>query len=134
MLKFSFDASGFNKKLDEVDRIVTDALLQALVVAGEALRADSVAIVPFDHGFSGGLAGSSSTERPVNESGGKLLSVVVGYNKAYAAKLHEDLSLNINQRWAAGAPRQQKYLEKPMKENAEKYGTILRDAFNAALA
>jgi hypothetical protein len=63
-----------------------------------------------------------------------MLSVEVGYNKDYAARMHEDMSLNIRQTFAgAGGRRQQKYLEKPAKENAAKYGTILRDAFNESL-
>lgn len=133
-LRFEFYFKGFEGKLDELDRIVTNSLMRALIVAGEELRGDSVAIVPFQRGFSGGLAGSASTEQPVSEEGGKLLSVTVGYNKVYAARLHEDMTLSISQKFAGGQARQQKYLEKPARENAQKYGRILNDAFNDALS
>lgn len=132
-LRFEFNFKQFEGKLDELDKAVTDALMRALVVAGQELLGDSTAIVPFRRGFNGGLAGSASTEQPVSESGGKELSIEVGYNKEYAARLHEDLSLNISQKFAGKGARQQKYLEKPARENAEKYGRILSDAFNASL-
>lgn len=130
----SFDFSQFNNKLDELGRAVFDAVKKGVYLGGEALRADSVAIVPFDHGFSGGLAGSASTQLPVDEGGG-VISSTVGYNMPYAARLHEDLTLHIKQTHAGnGGARQQKYLEKPAKENAEKYGKIIHENVTASLS
>ena len=128
-----FDTSGLLKGLDELGEAVVNAIMKGLFLAGEQLRADSVMIVPFDKGFSGGLAGSASTQLPVNDGSGNL-EVTVGYNMPYAARLHEDMTLHIKQHnTVAGQKRQQKYLEKPAQENAQKYGTILHEAFNEAL-
>ncbi len=119
--------------MDELQKGVIEAIMKGLFIAGEQLRADSVMIVPFDKGFNGGLAGSASTQLPVDEGGG-LLSSTVGYNMPYAAKMHEDMTLHIKQtNTVGGQTRRQKYLETPAKENAEKYGSILHVTFNEAL-
>lgn len=128
-----FDFSQFHKGLDELGKAITKAVLASLFLGGEALRADSVMIVPFDRGFSGGLAGSASTQVPV-DAGSGISEVTVGYNMPYAARLHEDMTLHIKQtNTVGGQTRQQKYLEKPAKENAEKYGKIIFDAVSDAL-
>ncbi len=127
-----FDFSEFNGKLDQLGKIVIDEMMKSVWLAGEALRGDSVEIVPFDHGFDGGLAGSASTEKAEMESAG-VISATVGYNKVYAAKLHEDMTLHIKQTHAGAAPRQQKYIENPARENAEKYGRIIHDGLARAL-
>lgn len=132
-VSIDFDFSSFNGKLDELWQAVLTLIDPAVFLAGEALRADSVQIVPFDKGFNGGLAGSSSTEKSVRESD-TVISATVGYNKVYAAKLHEDMTLHIKQTHAvAGQPRQQKYLEKPARENAQKYGKMLNDSLSSLL-
>lgn len=119
-----FDFKAFNGSLDELGKGVIEVLRKALIESGEQLRGDSVAIVPFKRGFAGGLAGSASTQLENDES------VIVGFNMPYAARLHEDMSLKISQKFAGnGGQRQQKYLEKPARENAQKYGRILADAF-----
>lgn len=129
-----FDTSGLLKGMEELEKGVIEAIMKGLFLAGEALRADSVMLVPFDKGFSGGLAGSASTQLPIDEGGG-LLSSTVGYNMPYAARLHEDMTLHINQKnTVGGQTRRQKYLETPAKENAEKYGSILHVTFNEALS
>lgn len=123
-----FDFKAFNGKLDELGKAVIEVVKKALIESGEQLRGDSVNIVPFQRGFSGGLAGSASTQLEDNET------VIVGFNMPYAARLHEDMSLNISQKFAGtGGRRQQKYLEKPARENAQKYGRILADAFRSYL-
>lgn len=132
-IRFEFNFKAFEGKLDELDKKVTDALMRSLVIAGQELLGDATAIVPFRRGFNGGLAGSGSTEQPVTEEGGRILSIVTGFNKVYAAKMHEDMTLNISQKFAGSKPRQQKYLEKPARENATKYGRILNDAFYGSL-
>ena len=129
-----FDLSALNIGLDELNKAVIESVLKGLFISGEALRADSVMLVPFDKGFNGGLAGSASTQLPIEAEDG-ILEVTVGYNMPYAARLHEDMTLHIKQtNTVAGQKRQQKYLENPAKENAEKYGTILHEAFYEALA
>lgn len=123
-----FDFTAFNGKLDELGKAVVEIIKKALIESGEQLRGDSVNIVPFKRGFNGGLAGSASTQLENDET------VIVGYNMPYAAKMHEDMTLNISQKYAgSGNRRQQKYLEKPARENAQKYGRILADAFRSYL-
>lgn len=123
-----FDFSAFNGGLEELGKAVKEIIKKALIESGEQLRGDSVNIVPFDRGFSGGLAGSASTQLENDET------VIVGYNMPYAARLHEDMTLKISQKFAGnGGRRQQKYLEKPARENAQKYGKLLADAFHAYL-
>ncbi len=125
-----FDLSALNAGLDALSKGVVEAVMKGLFLGGEQLRADSVMIVPFDKGFNGGLAGSASTQLPVNL--GDSCEVTVGYNMPYAARLHEDMTLHINQKnTVGGQTRRQKYLETPAKENAEKYGKILSDAVTA---
>jgi len=130
-ISVSFDFSQFAGKLDELEQAVMKAVMASVWLAGEALRGDSVAIVPFHRGFNGGLAGSASTEKPVTD--GTEISATVGYNKDYAAKLHEDMTLHISQKFAGSQPRQQKYLEKPARENAERYRQIIYEGFARAL-
>lgn len=123
-----FDFEAFNGSLDELGKAAIEVFKKALIEAGEQLRGDSVAIVPFQRGFAGGLAGSASTQLEIVD--GQVQSVIVGYNMPYAARLHEDMTLNISQKFAGtGGRRQQKYLEKPRMENDEKYRRILSDAF-----
>lgn len=128
-----FDFSSFDKSLTQLGKDVIFIIKKALVEAGEQLRGDSTAIVPFQRGFNDGLAGSASTKIDISnsfESQGGEHGVMVGYNMPYAARLHEDMTLNISQKFAgSGGRRQQKYLEKPARENAQKYGKILSEAF-----
>ncbi len=129
-----FDYSKFFGKLDELDKQVMSMLEAQVFLAAEKLRGDSVNIVPFDHGFDGGLASTASAEKATIENGGETVESVVGYNSVYAARLHEDMTLHIKQTHPGiGAPRQQKYLEKPAHENAEKYGRIILDGVHRVL-
>lgn len=127
-----FDFKTFNGSLDKLAKDAEGIFRKALIEAGEQLRLDSVAIVPFKRGFAGGLAGSASTQLEIEE--GSVQSVIVGYNMPYAARLHEDMTLNISQKFAgSGARRQQKYLEKPRMQNDAKYRKILSEAFRIYL-
>lgn len=132
MFGIDFDFGSLFAGLDKLLKVTEDAAMRGVFAGGEVLRADSVAIVPFDRGFNGGLAGSASTQPPTLAEM-DMVETIVGYNMPYAAKLHEDMTLHINQRWASGQHRQQKYLEKPMKENASKYGKIIADTIHQTL-
>ncbi len=126
MFGMDMDLSGLFAGLDKLFKVTEEAALRGVFAGGEVLRADAVAIVPFDRGFNGGLAGSASTQ-PAGLTNADEVESIVGFNMPYAAKMHEDMTLHINQRWASGQPRQQKYLETPMKQNAQKYGKIIAD-------
>lgn len=130
MFSFDFDASAFFGGIDALTRAVLDGLAHGLVLAGNSLLYDSRQIVPFD---TGALSASGAVGKP--QTNGEMQQIDVSYNKDYAVKVHEDMSLKIRQTFAvAGAVRQQKYLTKPMMENAAKYGKILSDEFTSILS
>lgn len=128
--EFKFNSSDFEKGLSKYSERAQNALLAGLAAAADALLEDSTDIVPFDKGFSGGLASTASKVDP--KFSGTTAEVTVGYNKVYAARLHEDMSLKIVQRnTVSGQKRSQKYLENPMKQNAEKYAKIMADTIKS---
>ena len=92
-----------NKSIFEVFDTVEDALLDC----GNDLQQKSVDITPKD---TGALRGSAFTE---TESGSNP-SVVVGFDEEYAIFVHENLE-------AHHPIGQAKFLEQPLKENADKY-------------
>jgi len=129
-MSFSLDSSEFERGLDRYTDDVTAAIKAGIVAAGDALLRDATDIVPFQKGFSGGLASTASKGEV--KSGMSEIEIEVGFNKEYAARLHEDLSLNISQaNTSRGQRRQQKYLEKPMKENGEKYVTLVGEVIRS---
>ena len=123
----SWNDGEVRKNFDKLIREFTNddigsPVVKGVVIASQALLRDSQDIVPFDTGF---LQKSGSAGQPKRV--GDTITAEVGYNTEYAAKLHEDLTLNISQIKASksGKARQQKYLEQPMKENAEKYTSMM---------
>lgn len=129
---FEFDDKAFLAGLDKAEDEVIAAVQAGVFAAAEQLKNDSTNIVPFDKGFFGGLASTARASNPklsANE-----VESEVSYNKDYAVRLHEDMSLNISQQnTSSGQKRSQKYLEKPMKQNAPKYGKIISDHVSQAL-
>jgi len=120
----NFNTDKLIRGFKEYSQKFNNVLLKALNLAGDALLKDSTGIVPFQRGFSGGLASTASKKDP--EKHGETVEIQVGYNKTYAARLHEDMSLNISQKNAGkGGRRQQKYIEIPMKKNGKNYGRII---------
>lgn len=128
-MSFSIDWNDgeFKKNIDKLERAFKDAsptspVGKGVLLAGQRLLADAQDIVPFDKGT---LQKTGSADRLRLEQGE--VTIDVGFNTDYAAKVHEDLTLNISQRRASksGKPRQQKYLENPMKENGNLYGSII---------
>lgn len=126
-LTIKWDDGQFKKNINKIERAFADPSTSGPVgkgtlLAGQALLHDAQDIVPFD---TGDLKNSGNADKVVRAPGG--MQIEVGFNRDYAAEVHENMKLNISQRKASksGLPRQQKYLEKPMKENGEKYGNIL---------
>lgn len=124
MKSLEWDDSDFRKRISQYKHISEDAIRRGLFAAGEDLRGESLKIVPFDRGVNGGLASTANTLHPT-AIGSTMLETVVGYNRIYAARLHEDMTLVISQKKAKGARRSQKYLEIPLKRDKDKYGKIL---------
>lgn len=85
-----------------------DAGFRGLMRAGEHLLAESDARVPFEEGTLS-QSGATSTDQGAQQ-------VAVSYDTPYAARQHEDMSLNH------GDGRQAKFLENPLKTER---GTML---------
>jgi hypothetical protein len=96
-----FDSSDLEKGILKLSKAIAKQKLRAeMSVADEILRL-SASEVPFD---TGALLDSSGVE-PENDG------VVLGYNKVYAARLHENPSYSFKN------GRKGKYLEDPIKQN-----------------
>ena len=106
------DDSDFQKKLaDLVAKKMPDKVSQAVHnVASEVLRLSSRQ-VPHD---TGELQNSGSVEDRRDES-------IVGYNKVYAARLHEHPEFTFQK------GRKGKYLEDPIKDNVKVFIKYFND-------
>lgn len=98
-----------NKSISEISSVVEDALLDC----GNDLQQKAQDLTPVD---TGALRASAFTEA---ESGSNP-SVIVGYTEEYAIFVHENLE-------AHHPVGQAKFLEQPLKENADKYVKYVRD-------
>lgn len=108
-ISVKFNTKEFDEGIKELNKKIKIQNMKALEdMAGEILRLSSFE-VPHDTGM---LQNSGSWES-------KTESVIVGYNKVYAARLHE----HPEYRFQKG--RKGKYLEDPIKNNLR----ILRDYF-----
>ena len=98
----------------------------AVHLAGEsALRA------PIETGdLRGSLEPGGANSRWKEERGG--LEMTIGSDLPYAAKQHEDLSLNHNGPEVPGG--EAKYLEKPLNENRERYLALLAQAAKGVMS
>lgn len=114
----TFDTKDFDTKssalLDKIAQVTKRALLD---VGNEVLRLSSFE-VPHDTG----MLQASGSVRPVGDN------VEVGYNKVYAARLHE------HPEYIFQKGRKGKYLEDPIKRNLTVLGKHMRDAVASALA
>jgi hypothetical protein len=100
----------FKKSISEISDVIQDALLDC----GNDLQQKSVDITPVD---TGALRSSAFTEA---DRQGKNPGVVVGFEEEYAIYVHENLEAHHN-------VGQAKFLEQPLKENADKYVGHVRD-------
>ncbi|MGB3413628.1 MAG: hypothetical protein WBA28_02820 [Microbacteriaceae bacterium] len=101
-----------NLNFDEVQRKVTKALHQGMMIAGEHLRNSSIAVAPEVRGESGGLIGTAFVEQAADGT------VTVGYTMPYAARLHEHPEYDF--RTDVNPNAQGKYLEEPANQEAQK--------------
>lgn len=116
-MKITYDDSSFQKKSREYISGMNAAVAKAVSqVAEEILRLSSFE-VPHDTGM---LQASSHTEQQSD------LSQIVGYNKVYAARLHE----HPEYRFQKG--RKGKYLEDPIKNNLRVFKDYITEAVQAA--
>ena len=113
MANVEWDTKDFLKGLARLEAAMNKAADGAVMrVADEVLRLSAFE-VPHDIGL---LQGSAS-----NEPGGEH-ERIVGYNKVYAARLHE----HPEYRFQKG--RKGKYLEDPMKNNLRVFKGYIEDA------
>lgn len=98
----TIDTSDFTKGLGRLDAAVKIAAMRGINdVASEILRLSTFE-VPHDTGM---LQASGHVEQEANDD------VIVGYNKVYAARLHEHPEYHFQK------GRKGKYLEDPIKNN-----------------
>lgn len=117
----SCDISGLLAGLGAArDRGVALAV-HALDVFGEHVIGDSQEKAPVD---TGALKASGTTE-PARIDGGRIVKAL-GHNLEYAAAVHERLDLHHDQGEA-------KFLEKAIRENADKLGPFVAGRIKAGL-
>lgn len=110
-----FDTSDFNKGMSNFNKRVPSFINKAVnVVADEIIRLSQFE-VPHD---TGQLQNTGHVEPGSNEA-----EAIVGYNKVYAAKLHE----HPEYRFQKG--RKGKYLEDPIKNNLATFNNFFAKAF-----
>lgn len=116
-IKITIDTKELNAKLAELaSKSVQAAMKAASDVCEEILRIAENE-VPFDKGL---LKGSGHKEP---ETGG----YIVGYNKVYAARLHEHPEYNFRN------GRKGKYLEDPIKQNLDTFTEVISKAITGEL-
>lgn len=116
MANITFDASDFEAKVKQLTPKIQASVKKGLFEIGaEVLRLSS-----FENPHDKGILQSSQAIEP--ESDG----YIIGYNKEYAARLHEHPEYNFQK------GRKGKYLEDPIKNNKrtflDHFGNILKNA------
>ncbi len=106
----NFDDSDFEKKMQILAQKAEEAQSRASQDIGEELMRLSGFVVPHKKG----LLQASGSVQPTYEENGKYITIV-GYNKVYAARLHEHPEYHFTQ--SGPGTRGAKYLENPMKNN-----------------
>ena len=116
----TFDVSGFNAGVKKLQGSMKDASNNALFgIGGEILRLSGFE-VPHDKGL---LQASGSVEKDYSDQD----AYIVGYNKVYAARLHEHPEYRFQKN------RKGKYLEDPIKNNVEVFIRFYQNAIKGIL-
>lgn len=101
-------------KLNKSVSQISDTVQSALLDCGNDLQQKAQDLTPVD---TGALRSSAFTE---SDRQGKNPSVIVGFEEEYSIFVHENLEAHHN-------IGQAKFLEQPLKENADKYVEYVRD-------
>lgn len=118
MQQLSIDTSDLLKGIGKVNEAVALAAIHGINdVASEILRLSTFE-VPHDTGM---LQASGHIEQEATDD------VIVGYNKVYAARLHEHPEYHFQK------GRKGKYLEDPIKNNMNIFIDYVRSAIGDAL-
>lgn len=116
-MAISFDTSDFDKGIRRLEDTILGIQRKAAAdVATEVLRL-SMFEVPHDLGL---LQASGVVEPDGQDS-------IVGYNKVYAARLHENPQFHFQK------GRKGKYLEDPIKRNLLVFKRFIEEALNSGL-
>lgn len=117
-MSIKVDASSFFKGIENLSGAMKTAILQGVNdVASEIMRLSTFE-VPHDTGM---LQASGHIE-PYRDD-----EVIAGYNKVYAARLHENPQYHFQK------GRKGKYLEDPIKNNLRVFIGYMENAVNTAL-
>ena len=113
----TFDTSGLNKGIEKLLNEGNSQIKKALSGIAEEIMRLSSREVPHD---TGQLQNSGQVEPSGDE-------IIVGYNKVYAARLHEHPEYKFQK------GRKGKYLEDPIKNNGDilinHFGNIMKGIF-----
>ena len=114
----NLDTRSLEAGIKKLTKLIEDAALRGVNdVASEVLRLSSFE-VPHDTG----LLQTSGNVEPYKKD-----EVIVGYNKTYAARLHENPQFNFQK------GRKGKYLEDPIKNNTNIFIKYIREAVEAVI-
>lgn len=114
-MAITIDASDFNRRVPQLLQAIQSQTRKAVQdVAEEVLRL-SQKEVPHD---TGPLQNSGHVEMQADDS------AIVGYNKVYAARLHENPQYNFQK------GRKGKYLEDPIKTNMKIFINFFKESMS----
>lgn len=125
MASIEFDDSDIQRGLSRMEKRIQGAQRGALMGVGQTLLTLSQAEVPLDESE---LMNSGVAEMENDDT------VIVGYNKAYAAYQHEGVRKDGSRpikRYGNG--RKGKYLEDPLKKNLRKFLSYYSDKIKSAM-
>lgn len=115
----NFDAKDFLKKIPVLETKMKEQMKKGVdAIANEILRLSQFE-VPHDTGL---LQNSGHVEPLIAAE-----EMIVGYNKVYAARLHEHPEYHFQK------GRKGKYLENPIKHNLTTFKKYIQDTINAIL-
>ena len=120
-IKVSFDAKDFLDKIGRIPAVLEKTNQRALTDIGDEILRLSTFQVPHDTGL---LQTSGKVESGIMDKN----DVVVGYNKVYAARLHEHPEYHFQK------GRKGKYLEDPIKLNTVIFLQHYRDVMKGVFA
>jgi len=116
-MAITFDTSDFDRGVKRLETVILDIRRGiANKIATEVLRLSNFE-VPHDKGL---LQNSGQVEPDGEDS-------IVGYNKVYAARLHENPQFNFQKN------RKGKYLEDPIKRNLSVFRKYSEETLNQGL-
>lgn len=120
MASINWNTKDFESGMERLGRLIQEASHKALTtIAMEVLRLSQFE-VPHDKGM---LQASGNVSQDITDHD----TVLVGYNKVYAARLHEHPEYNFQK------GRKGKYLEDPIKHNLDVFRRFYAEAMKGVI-